>query len=145
MRARDVGRHGGYIFAAFPVAGSDRAVYMVRNLTGSDEERGLIGMGAPLAEGQRIVCCRRDRETACADLTRMLADLKRRATTPPRGAVYFTCLGRGPNMFGENSAELVAFRDAPGCLPLVGFFCTGEISPARVYGHPAVLSLFLLR
>ncbi len=141
--AKDLGRIGGYIFAAFPVAGSDRADYMVRNLTGIDEERGLIGIGAPLVEGQRIMFCRRDRETARADLARMLADLKRRATTPPKGAVYYTCLGRGPAMFGENSAELVAIRDALGDVPLVGFFCNGEISHDRVYGYTGVLSLFL--
>ncbi len=141
--AKDLGRIGGYIFAAFLVAGSDRADYMVRNLVGIDEERGLVGIGAPLAEGQRIMFCRRDRETARADLARMLADLKRRAKTPPKGAVYYTCLGRGPNMFGEDSAELVAIRDELGDVPLVGFFCNGEISHDRVYGYTGVLSLFL--
>ncbi len=141
--AKDLGRIGGHIFAAFPVAGSDRADYMVRNLVGIDEERGLVGIGAPLAEGQRIMFCRRDRETARADLARMLADLKRRATTPPKGAVYFTCLGRGPNMFGGQSAELTAIRDELGDVPLVGFFCNGEISHDRVYGYTGVLSLFL--
>ena len=105
-------------------------------------EDGLT-IGAPLVEGQRIMFCRRDRETARADLARMLADLKRRATTPPKGAVYYTCLGRGPAMFGENSAELVAIRDELGDVPLVGFFCNGEISHDRVYGYTGVLSLFL--
>ena len=141
--AKDIGRVGGYIFAAFPVAGSDRADYTVRNLVGIDEERGLIGIGAPLAEGQRIMFCRRDRETARADLARMLADLNKRAATPPKGAVYFTCLGRGPAMFGEKSAELSAIQDALGDVPLVGFFCNGEISHNRVYGYTGVLSLFL--
>ena len=141
--AQDLNRIGGYIFAAFPVTGSDRADYVVRNLVGLDEERGLVAIGAPLEDGQRVIFCRRDGKTARDDLARMLGDLKRRATTPAKGAVYFTCLGRGPNMFGTQSAELAAIQDELGDVPLVGFFCNGEISHNRVYGYTGVLSLFL--
>ena len=73
----------------------------------------------------------------------MLGDLKRRSPTPIKGAVYFTCLGRGPQMFGAQSAELSAIQDELGSVPLVGFFCNGEISHNRVYGYTGVLSLFL--
>ncbi len=141
--ARDLERVGGVIFAAFPVVGSDRADYVVRNLIGLDPERGLVAIGAPLEQGQRILFCRRDGETARADLARMLADIKRRADGPPRGAVYFTCLGRGPNMFDGPSAELEAIRAEIGDVPLVGFFCNGEISNDRLYTYTGVLSLFL--
>jgi len=141
--AADLQRIGGYIFAAFPVAGSDRADYVVRNLVGLDEARGLVAIGAPLEDGQRIMFCRRDGQTAQDDLARMLGDLKRRATTPAKGAVYFTCLGRGPNMFGAPSAELAAIQNELGEVPLVGFFCNGEISHNRVYSYTGVLSLFL--
>ncbi len=141
--ARDLRRVGGYIFAAFPVPGSDRADYMVRNLVGLDEERRLVAVGAPLEEGQRMMFCRRDGTTARADLERMLADLMRRAPAPARGAVYFTCVGRGPNLFGERSAELAAIERGIGDVPLVGFFCNGEISHDRLYGYTGVLSLFL--
>jgi len=115
----------------------------VRNLVGLDEDRGLLAIGAPLEDGQRVMFCRRDGQTARDDLARMLGDLKRRATTPIKGAVYFTCLGRGPHMFGAQSAELAAIQDELGEVPLVGFFCNGEISHNRVYGYTGVLSLFL--
>ena len=141
--AQDLRRIGGYIFAAFPVAGSDRADYTVRNLVGIDEERGILAIGGPLEDGQKIMFCRRDNQTARDDLTRMLSDLKRRAPTPIKGAVYFTCLGRGPQMFGAKSAELAAIQDELGDVPLVGFFCNGEISHNRIYGYTGVLSLFL--
>ncbi len=141
--ARDLRRVDGAIFAAFPVAGSDRADYLVRNLVGLDAERGLVAVGATLEEGQRIMFCRRDHESARADLERMLAELKRRATTTPKGAVYYSCLGRGPNMSGEQSAELVHIQRAIGDVPLVGFFCNGEISHDRLYAYTGVLSLFL--
>jgi small ligand-binding sensory domain FIST len=141
--ARDLRRIGGTIFAAFPVAGSDRADYTVRNLTGLDEERGVLAIGAPLEDGQGIMFCRRDGQTAREDLARMLDDLQRRATTPTKGAVYFSCLGRGPHMFGAPSAELAAIQDVLGDVPLVGFFCNGEISHNRIYAYTGVLSLFL--
>ena len=141
--AKDLQRIVGYIFAAFPVTGSDRADYMVRNLVGIDEERGLVAIGAPLEVGQGVMFCRRDGQTARDDLARMLGDLKRRSPTPIKGAVYFTCLGRGPQMFGAQSAELAAIQDELGEVPLVGFFCNGEISHNRVYGYTGVLSLFL--
>ncbi len=141
--ARDLERVGGYIFAAFPVAGADRPDYVVRNLVGIDPESEAIAVGAPLEEGQRIMFCRRDSDTARADLGRMLADLKRRAGGPARGAVYFSCIGRGPQMFGAPSAELAAIESEIGDVPLVGFFCNGEISHNRLYGYTGVLSLFL--
>ena len=46
--------------------------------------------------------------------------------------VYLTCLGRGPHMFGAQSADLAAIQDELGEAPLVGFFCNGEISHTRV-------------
>ena len=141
--ARDLSRIGGYIFVAFPVTGSDRADYTVRNLVGLDVERGLVAIGAPVEEGQRLMFCRRDGRAAREDLARMLGDLKRRANTPAKGAIYFTCLGRGPHLFGAPSGELAAIQDELGEVPLVGFFCNGEISHNRVYNYTGVLSLFL--
>ena len=134
---------GQHIFAGFPLRGSDRADYTVRNLLGMDMGTGIIAIAADIEDGQEVMFCRRDRQSAEADLDRMLADLKRRAGDAPRGGVYFSCLGRGPNIFGEQSAELERIRGAIGDVPLVGFFCNGEISHDRLYGYTGVLSLFL--
>ncbi len=46
-------------------------------------------------------------------------------------------------MFAAQSADLAATQDELGEVPLVGFFCNGEISHNRVYGYTGVLSLFL--
>ena len=40
-------------------------------------------------------------------------------------------------------SELVAIQDELGDVPLVGFFCNGEISHNRVYSYTGVLSVFL--
>ena len=141
--AADLHGIGQHIFAGFPLRGSDRADYTVRNLLGMDMGTGIIAIAADIEDGQEVMFCRRDRGSAEADLDRMLADLKRRAGAAPRGGVYFSCLGRGPSIFGEQSAELKRIRDAIGDVPLVGFFCNGEISHDRLYAYTGVLSLFL--
>ncbi len=46
-------------------------------------------------------------------------------------------------MFGAWSVDLAAIQRELGEVPLVGFFCNGEISHNRVYGYTGVLSLFL--
>ena len=45
-------------------------------------------------------------------------------------------------MFGSRGAELQVIRCALGEVPLVGFFCNGEISRDRLYGYTGVLTLF---
>ena len=143
LLARDLRRIGGYIFAAFPVAGSDRADYVVRNLTGLDENQGLVGVAETLGEGQRMMFCRRDRESAGRDLERMLGELAARAGGRARGGLYCSCVARGPNMFSAPRTELDAIAAHFGDLPLVGFFGNGEFCNDRLYTYTGVLTLFL--
>jgi len=141
--ARDLNRAAGYIFAALPVRGSDTGDYLVRNLIGIDTHGKRIAIGDLVREGQQIQFCRRDGKTALEDMQRMLDDLKGRITGKPRGGLYFSCLGRGRELFGDNSNELNMIRQALGDFPLVGFFANGEISHERLYGYTGVLNLFL--
>ena len=142
--ARDLRRIGGYIFAALPVPGSDTADYLVRNLTGIDQESGAVAIGEMVETGDPIMFCRRDPDTAVEDLKRMLHDLKRRAGGGAiKGGLYFSCVARGPNQFGPDSAELGMIRDELGDFPLAGLFANGEISNDRLYGYTGVLALFL--
>lgn len=143
--ARDLNRVAGYIFAGLPLTGpdSDRGDYLVRNLIGVDTKNKLLAIGDLIEPGQPIQFCRRDGRSAWEDLQRMLDDLKARIDTPPRGGVYYSCLGRGQNLFGDDSEELCAIRTALGDFPLVGFFANGEISNNRLYGYTGVLTLFL--
>jgi small ligand-binding sensory domain FIST len=131
------------IHVALPVEGSDTGDYVVRNLVGIDPERGLIAIGDAVRDGQSVMFVRRDPVSAAADLGRMLDGLKRRHNAPPRAGLYFSCIARGPNLFGPRSAELGMIRDRLGDFPLVGFFCNGEISHDRLYGYTGVLALFL--
>ncbi len=141
--AKDLSRVAGYIFAGLPVSGSDTGDYLVRNLIGIDPEQKLLAIGDNLEEDATIMFCKRDGDTAREDMIRMLQDLRKRTTGPIRGGVYYSCLGRGRNQFGENSEELKLIHEQLGDFPLVGFFANGEISHNRLYGYTGVLTLFL--
>ena len=141
--ARDPARISGYIFAGLPIPGSDTGDYLVRNLVGVDAKQKLLAVGDMLEQGQAIQFCRRDSNAAWDDMARMLNNLKQRLQGTPKGGVYYSCMGRGQNLFGEDSNELRAIQKELGEFPLVGFFANGEISHNRLYGYTGVLSLFL--
>lgn len=141
--ARNLRRVAGYVFVGFPQRGSDTADYLVRNLLGVDLERRVLAVSEEVTPGQPILFCRRDGTSAWEDLQRMLEDLARRLDgAPPAGGLYFSCLGRGREMFGEEGRELRAIRDRLGDFPLAGFFAGGEIHRDRLYGYTGVLVLF---
>ncbi len=138
-----LGAGGGYLFVGLPVEGSDTGDYVVRNLTGFDARGKMVAVSEPVKLGSEILFCRRDRGTASDDLARMLESIRTGMYRPPRGALYFSCLGRGASLFGDDSQELRMIADGLGDVPLVGFFGNGEISHNRLYGYTGVLTLFM--
>ncbi len=140
--ARDPRRLGGIIFVGLPVTGSDTGDYLVRNLMAIDPRQGWIVLGAEVAPGDQILFCRRDPDSARADLDRMLRQLAKRLPGPPKAGIYVSCIARGAALFGEPGCESATVRDVLGDFPLIGFFANGEISRDRLYGHTGVLTLF---
>ena len=144
LLARDLRRVAGFIFAALPVPESDTGDYLVRNITAIDPSKGLIAIGELVDPGQEILFTRRDKRAAVQDLGRMLDSVTRRFDgRTPKGAVYVSCLARGPNQFGSESEEVRHICAAIGNIPMVGFFANGEISHNRLYGYTGVLMVFL--
>ncbi len=142
--ARDLRRCAGYIFAGLPVHGSDTRDYTVRNLVGIDPEAGALAIGDHVEEGDEVLFCRRDRDSAVEDMGRMLDDLDRRVRGRPiRGGIYISCAARGPNQFEEPHREIDLIRERFGTIPLTGFFANGEFSRDRLYAYTGVLTLFL--
>ena len=140
--SRDPRRVGGVIFAGLPVSGSDTGDYLVRNLMALDPRQGWIALAAEVAPGDRILFCRRDPDSARADLGRMLRQLKSRLPGSPRAGIYVSCIARGAALFGDAGIETGLIRETLGDFPLIGFFANGEISRDRLYGHTGVLTVF---
>lgn len=142
LLAHDLRRIGGYIYVGFLVEGADSGDYLVRNLLTINIGEGTLEVAEGVERGQSIVICRRDHESARTDLNRLLTDLRARLPRPPKGGVYFSCIGRGRALFGPNSEELELIHQEFGDMPLVGFYAGGEISHDRLYGYSGVLTLF---
>ncbi|MCB1865596.1 MAG: FIST C-terminal domain-containing protein [Chromatiales bacterium] len=139
---RDLARLSGGVFVAFPITGSDTGDYLVRNLLGVDPDQGVIAIGSTVHIGQQLFFARRDRESATADLRQMLGSLRARAGDRIAGGLYFSCMGRGRNQFGDDNAEMRLIAEAIGEVPIAGFYCNGEIAHDRLYGYTGVLALF---
>ncbi len=143
LLAQDLNRISGYIFAGFPISGSDTGDYLVRNLLSANPDNGALGVAEYLQTGSPLMFCRRDGRSAVQDMERMLTHIKQRLTGPPRGGLYFSCMGRGQHMFGQVSKEMELIQQQLGDVPLVGFYANGEIAGQKLYGYTGVLTLFL--
>jgi small ligand-binding sensory domain FIST len=140
-----VGGQRVQLLVGLPVPGSEAGAhfidYTARNLVGVDPKSGLIAIGDTIEPGMEILFCRRDAAAAKKDLEAILASLKE-MLPQPRGALYYSCVARGEHLFGSRGAELKLIERALGSVPLVGFFCNGEISRDRLYGYTGVLTVF---
>ncbi len=121
--------------------------FLIRNLIGVDPERGALAIGETLRTGQTVQFHLRDARTSAEDLG---AVLERFAALPDaaaaRGALLFSCLGRGAYLYGTPDHDSAMFRDRIGDVPLGGFFCNGEIGPVggatRVHGYTSSFGIF---
>jgi len=129
------------LLVGLPVPGSDTGDYTARNIVGIDRKGGLFAIGDQVETGMEILFCKRDATAAKKDLEGILGSLKR-DVPHPRGALYFSCVARGEHLFGSRGAELDLVKRTLGEVPLVGFFCNGEISRDRLYGYTGVLTVF---
>lgn len=134
-------RLAGHVNAALLVPGSDTGDYVVRNLVGIDMQRGLVAIGDMIEPGGRLMFCGCGQDAAVRDLRRMVSQLAQRSG-PPSGALYFSCVARGPNLFGPNAEEVKLLREGMGAVPMAGFYANGEISNNRLYGYTGVLAVF---
>jgi small ligand-binding sensory domain FIST len=119
--------------------------FLVRNLMGADEDSGALHVAAQLTPGHVVRFHLRDRRAADEDLARRLDRCAAEGDTP-RGALLFSCLGRGQGLYGEPDHDSRAFAERVGRLPLAGFFGNGEIGPVEgrsfLHGYTSAFGLF---
>ncbi len=140
--AKDLRAAVQQVLVGLPVPGREAGNYLVRQIVAIDPKSGLIAVNEEVQDGQTLLFCQRDGDAAEADMRRMLTELKATLAGPPRGGLYFSCLGRGSNAFASDTTEIELIRECLGEVPLTGFFCNGEISHDRLYGFTGVLTLF---
>ncbi len=121
--------------------------FLIRNIIGIDPDQGSLAVAAPLQPAQVVQFHVRDAVASAEDLDRCLSryssDLGR---SKPRGALLFSCLGRGVGLYGTSDHDSSAFRSRVGDVPLAGFFGNGEIGPVQrrtfLHGYTSAFAIF---
>ncbi len=111
---------------------ADEQDFLIRPLLGSDKaSRGLI-VGDHIEVGRTVRLQVRDADAADAALRAALATHRRDTLDAPAGgALVFSCLGRGRQLFGasyggaDHDPQVV--RDELAAQAVAGFFCDGEL------------------
>jgi len=107
-----------------------RGDFLVRGVLGIEPEQGAVAVGDVVEVGQTVRFQVRDADGAGEDLSHLLADLP-----PVRGAILFSCNGRGTTMFPDADHDAAVLRAALGPVPVAGFFAAGEIGPVAGHNH----------
>ncbi|HEY2343189.1 MAG TPA: FIST N-terminal domain-containing protein [Chthoniobacteraceae bacterium] len=119
--------------------------FVVRNLIAADPASGALAIGAHPRIGQTLQFQLRDRQSANADLLRMLLE-KSRQGVKPFASLVFACNGRGRHLFGVPNHDASALREQFGPVATAGIFCNGEIGPVGgknfAHGYTASIALF---
>ncbi len=122
-----------------------RGDFLVRAVVGIDRDRGAVAIGDHVRPGQTVQFHIRDAESASEDL-RELLDVARAEGAAPRGALLFTCNGRGRRLFDEEHHDASRVFRGFSQVPLGGFFAAGELGPIGsrnfVHGFTASIALF---
>lgn len=108
-----------------------RGDFLIRGVVGADEETGAVAVGDVVEVGQTVRFQVRDAADAGEDLTELLGG----TDDPARGALLFSCNGRGTTMFPDADHDVRTVRDALGAEGVAGFFAAGEIGPVGGRNH----------
>ncbi len=116
-----------------------RGDFLIRAVLGGDREAGAVAVGDEIEVGSTIQFQVRDAATADEDLDELLGGRS------ARGALVFTCNGRGSRLFGVPDHDAEAVSDALGDAPIAGMFCAGELGPvgSRNFAHGFTASVAL--
>ena len=125
----------------------ERGDFLIRGLIGADRNSGGVAVSDVVEEGQTIQFHVRDTKAASEDLNILLA--QDRVVHPdniPKGALLFSCNGRGRRFFAEPHHDVTVVRERMGNIPIAGFFAGGEIGPVGgknyLHGYTASMALF---
>jgi small ligand-binding sensory domain FIST len=121
--------------------------FLIRNVLGIDPDSGAMAIDAKVRDYQVVQFHLRDNEASAQDLIQRLRALS--AAHPPekiRGALLFSCLGRGERLYGSPNHDSDAFAQRVSPVSLSGFFSNGEIGPVGpktyLHGYTSVFAVF---
>lgn len=108
-----------------------RGDFLIRGVVGADQASGAVAVGDLVEVGCTVRFQVRDAVGAGEDLIELLGG----ADDPARGALLFSCNGRGTTMFPSADHDVRVVREALGTEGVAGFFAAGEIGPVGGRNH----------
>jgi small ligand-binding sensory domain FIST len=108
-----------------------RGDFLIRGVLGADDASGSVVVGDLVDVGQTVRFQVRDAAGAREDLAELLSATGEKA----RGALLFSCNGRGTAMFEDADHDIRTALDAFAGAGIAGFFAAGEIGPVGGRNH----------
>jgi small ligand-binding sensory domain FIST len=152
LNARDLARFNTSMFLGVDLGDESRSRYgrddfLMRNILGIDPDSGALAVDAQIQQYQVVQFHMRDQETSEAQLIEQLREFARRdPVAQVRGALLFSCFGRGERLFGTPNHDSDLLTRHLGAVPLSGCFSNGEIGPlgdrSCLHGYTSVFALF---
>lgn len=124
-----------------------RGDFLIRGVIAIEPESGAGVVGDFIKKGQTIQLHVRDAQAATEDLYELLnAHVARQRGPLAKGAMVFSCNGRGEGLFNIPNHDINIIQQKIGPLPAAGFFCAGEIGPVGgknfLHGFTDSIALF---
>lgn len=124
-----------------------RGDFLIRGLVGLDKKSGAGAVADYIKAGQTVQFHLRDAETAREDLNELLnAQQLQKSQEKPKGALVFSCNGRGEHLFRQQNHDIQIIQKHIGPIPAAGFFCAGEIGPVCqnnfLHGFTSSIAMF---
>jgi small ligand-binding sensory domain FIST len=117
-----------------------RGDFLIRGVLGVDRATRAVAVGDSVPVGSTLQFQVRDASSADEDLHAILSG------HAARGALVFTCNGRGRRLFGTPDHDATVVGDLLGTSALAGMFCAGELGPVSgrnaVHGFTASIAIF---
>ena len=151
MNARDHSLFNTSLFLGIDM-GEERTSYsagdfLIRHVLGIEPDSGAMAIDARVRDYQVVQFHLRDNETSAQDLVQRLRTFS--ASVPSesiRGALLFSCLGRGERLYGVPNHDSNVFAQRVSPRSLSGLFTNGEIGPVRdrtyLHGYTSVFAVF---
>ncbi len=120
--------------------------FLVRTIFGIEPMSGALLVGEVLRPERTVQFHLRDAASSAEDLRNMLKRYAESSGGAARGALLFSCLGRGQYLYGQANHDSDCFREFFGEIPIGGFFCNGEIGPVGnstyLHGYTSSFGIF---
>lgn len=152
MNARDLALFNTSMFLGVDLGSEDtrsrygHGDFLIRTILGIDPDSGALAVDSKIETYQVVQFHMRDRDSAAEYLKERLRELSRSAAAARiRGALLFSCSGRGERLYGTPDHDSERFMRRFGVTPLAGFFSAGEVGPVGdrscLHGYTSVFAV----